>query len=87
MARVVYDEEVVGTVVVAYEVANVAVELVLRLLAYIELDSLGVIVEAVTEEVFELDGLRVVVSLGVFRVQRIDTPLSSSSARPIRRPT
>jgi hypothetical protein len=47
----------VGAVVVADEVADVAVELVLRLLANIELNCLGLVVEAVAEECFELDSL------------------------------
>lgn len=57
MPSVVDNKQIVRAVVVADEVAHVAVQLVLRLSANIDLDGLGVVMEAVSEEGFEVVGL------------------------------
>jgi hypothetical protein len=57
MACVVDDEQVMGTVMFEEEVANMIVELELWLLAHIELDCVGLIVEAVTKEFSEFISL------------------------------
>jgi hypothetical protein len=55
--RVVYNQQVVGSVVILYECADMAVYLVLRLAGDIELHDLGDIVEAVVEESLEFFAL------------------------------
>jgi hypothetical protein len=57
VAGIVDDKQTVGPVVVADKVADMAAQLVLRLRADIELDGLGLVVEAVAEECLELDSL------------------------------
>ena len=85
VAGVVYNEEVVGAVVPADEVADVAVELVLRLLADVQLDNGRRVVERVAEEGVELAGLCVAVSRGRVRhgqplLPRTSSPVLSSSS-------
>lgn len=57
MAGVVYDEEIVWPVVVADEVADITIELVLGFLSDIEFDNAGAVVEALAEQGRKLSGL------------------------------
>lgn len=54
VAGVVYDEEIVGSVMLLGEIADAAVELELRLGAQVKFDGLGTIVEAISEQSLEL---------------------------------
>jgi hypothetical protein len=57
MACIVYDEQAMRAIVIAYEVGDMAVQLMLRLLLNIKLDDLGLVVESVAEEFVEFVGL------------------------------
>ena len=57
MPGVVHDEQVVLSVVLENELRNVVVELELRLLPNVQLDDIGVVVEARAEKALEFLGL------------------------------
>jgi hypothetical protein len=54
---VIYDEQAVGPVVFVDELADMVIELVLRLLSDVQFDDFGLVVEAFTEEGVEFSGL------------------------------
>lgn len=90
VAGVVYDEEIVWSVVGANEIVDVAIELVLGLLPDVELDNAGGVVEALAEQARELSGLCLVrPDTGVFPSTPLDmyVPRPPSSARRAHPPT
>jgi hypothetical protein len=57
VACIVDDEQTVRAVVIANEIGDMAIQLMLRLNADVEFDDFGLVVEAFAEEFFEFVGL------------------------------
>jgi hypothetical protein len=78
VTSVVNDEQITRAVVVEEEIADVLVKLQLWPLANIELDGLGLVMEPIAENFFELDSLRRLISQGIFMKFWRDIPRLSS---------
>jgi hypothetical protein len=83
VSRVVDNEQILGSIVVANEAADVVIELELGFCADMQGDDVGVVVEAVLEEGLELLGL-VLVRWGFAKrvrgLQHTSPPVLSSSS-------
>ena len=83
---VVYDEQAVGPVVFVDKLADMVIELVLRLLSDVQFNDFGLVVKAFTEEGVEFSGLVAGQLVAVKLPFLLNAPLHPFPAHPSDQP-